>query len=452
VHVTVLVVGRSDSLRRFINNALRGVARVVECPTYAAAERALRECDPAVLVVGEQSGDDGSMVAFAHTAKAERPWLEVVLIGADRSETFLIAAMRARVSDCLKLTSEAADVAEAVRACLQRNNGVFSVPSSAISNELCEKLVGIGSAADTLRERLFRIARSECNVLITGETGTGKELAADLIHSQSPRRGKPLVCVNCAAVPDLLFESELFGYERGAFTGANSTKDGKIRHADGGSVLLDEIGDMSSYAQAKILRLLESKEVQRLGGRGCTIVDVRFIAATNHELEGLVEKGAFRRDLYYRLNVARLRLPALRERREDIPMLAGHFSRIFGQRCGHRIQGFSSQALDLMTNYDWPGNIRELRNVVESVFVNRPYPFVAIHDLPQSLLGVEPRSRKEADSEKLMKVLQGTNWNKSEAAKKLNWSRMTLYRKMAKYGIHEDNDVETGAAFSATTS
>jgi DNA-binding NtrC family response regulator len=452
VHVTVLVTGRSDSLRNFVKNALRASARVVECQTYAAAERALKECEPAVLVVAEQPGDDVTMVAFAHTVKVGRPWLEVILIGADRSERFLVGALRARVSDCLKLPAASEDIADAVRACLERRTGGSPDPSSRESSELREKLVGAGPAAETLRERLFRVARSECNVLITGETGTGKELAADLIHSQSTRRGKPLVCVNCAAVPDLLFESELFGYERGAFTGANSTKDGKIRHADGGSVLLDEIGDMSSYAQAKILRLLESKEVQRLGGRGVTIVDVRFIAATNHELEELVEKGSFRRDLYYRLNVARLHLPALRERREDIPMLAGHFSRIFGQRCGHRIQGFSKQALDLMTGYDWPGNIRELRNVVESVFVNRPYPFVEVDDLPQSLLGAGIRSGGEPDAEKLMRVLRITNWNKSETAKRLNWSRMTLYRKMAKYGIHAEDGNESAAVLSATAS
>jgi DNA-binding NtrC family response regulator len=447
VHVKVLVAGRSDGFRNSVRDALRASAKVVECYTYAEAERELREGEPAVLIIAEQPGHELSMLAFARSAKAGRPWLEVLLVGADPSEEFLVAALRARVSDYLRMPAAGDEIVMAVRACLERHTEVPH--ASPASNELCEKLVGCGPAAETLRERLFRVARSECNVLITGETGTGKELAADLIHNQSPRRGKPLVCVNCAAVPDLLFESELFGYERGAFTGANATKDGKIRHADGGSVLLDEIGDMSSYAQAKILRLLESKEVQRLGGRGGTIVDVRFIAATNQELERLIEKGLFRRDLYYRLNVARLHLPPLRERREDIPMLIGHFSHIFGQRCGHRIEGFSKQALDRLMSYNWPGNIRELRNVVESVFVNRPYPFAEIRDLPQSLLAAEPGAGRETDAEKLMRALRITNWNKSEAAKTLNWSRMTLYRKMAKYGIYGEEAGEPGAALSA---
>ena len=203
---------------------------------------------------------------------------------------------------------------------------------------------------------MTRVAASNCTVLITGETGTGKELAAEFIHRQSNRRNKPFVCVNCAAIPDPLLESELFGHARGAFTGADSTRDGLFRSAEGGTVLLDEIGDMSLTAQAKILRVLETKEVSRLGGVERQKVDIRFLAATNQDLESMTERGAFRRDLFYRLNVARVELPPLRDRKEDIPLLVEHYRRQLG---GDDLARISEECMNRIAQYDWPGNIRE---------------------------------------------------------------------------------------------
>jgi transcriptional regulator with PAS, ATPase and Fis domain len=284
-----------------------------------------------------------------------------------------------------------------------------------------------------------KVATTDSHVLITGETGTGKELAAQYIHQQSMRRTRPVVFINCAALPDGLLESELFGYERGAFTGAISAYSGKLKLADGGTVLFDEIGDMSPYAQAKILRVIETKEVYPLGGRRSVPLDIRIIAATNRDLERQVSKNEFRHDLYFRLNVARIHLPPLRERRDDIPLLIDHFVQEFSARFGRWIDGFSKEAMEILLRYEWPGNVRELMNLIERIFIDPPREKVAVGDLPESMHSPLPAPRKilPAERELLLYTLSQTNWNKSKAAERLHWSRMTLYRKIAKYRIVE---------------
>ena len=278
-------------------------------------------------------------------------------------------------------------------------------------------------------------------MLITGETGTGKELAAGLVHYHSPRRAKPLVCINCAAIPDTLLESELFGYERGAFTGAHAAFEGKLQRADGGTVFFDEIGDMTPFAQAKLLRVIETREADRLGGTKHVTLNIRVTAATNLDLEPLLAQGRFRKDLYFRLNVVRIHLPPLRERREDIPSLVHHYIAALNVRMGTHVSGITGVALEALMRYDWPGNVRELKNVLEATIVGHPYG-------PSLQLGCPPicgRSRAtastpastpdSAERERVLSALFETNWNKCKAAKQLHWSRMTLYRKMAKYHI-----------------
>ncbi|MBW2163252.1 MAG: sigma-54-dependent Fis family transcriptional regulator, partial [Deltaproteobacteria bacterium] len=284
---------------------------------------------------------------------------------------------------------------------------------------------------------LVKVATTDSTVLITGETGTGKELAAELIHQNSPRHKEPFVCINCAALPESLVESEMFGYERGAFTGAVALKQGKFELAEGGTVFLDEIGDMSPYAQMKILRTTEKKEICRLGGKGAIPIDVRIVGATNRDLEQLIEKGNFRKDLYYRLNVARVHLPPLRLRKEDIPSLLKHYIRKFNQRFGREVEGLAEEALDSLLRYDWPGNVRELKNILEATFINLPSRKIALMDLPKTFQGrlKETEGLPEKERDRLLSVLFATKWNKSKAARKLQWSRMTLYRKMAKYQI-----------------
>jgi transcriptional regulator with PAS, ATPase and Fis domain len=298
-------------------------------------------------------------------------------------------------------------------------------------------LIGSSLAIWKVKTYLRKVAATDSHVLITGETGTGKELAAQYIHRHSARRAKPLVTINCAALPDGLLESELFGYERGAFTGATSSYAGKLKLADGGTVLFDEIGDMSPYAQAKILRVIETKEVYPLGGRRSVPLDIRIIAATNRDLDERIANNEFRQDLYFRLNIARVHLPPLRERKDDIQVLIDHYVEKFAAQLGRGIEGFSDEAMELILRHDWPGNIRELMNLTERIFIDPPQGKVAVADLPRSMQNRSPvlQETKPAEREILLHALSQTNWNKSKAAERLHWSRMTLYRKIAKYHI-----------------
>lgn len=306
------------------------------------------------------------------------------------------------------------------------------VPAFAASS-----MIGNSLAMWKVKSYMRKVALTDSHVLITGETGTGKELAAQYVHQQSARRGKPLIAINCAALPDGLVESELFGYEKGAFTGAVSSYPGKLKLADGGTVLFDEIGDMSLYAQAKILRVIETKEVYPLGARRSVPVDIRIMAATNRDLERQLSRNEFRKDLYFRLSVALIRLVPLRERRDDIPLLIDHYLQKFSARFGRGIEGFSKEAMDLLLHYEWPGNIRELMNLMERINIDPPSREIGVADLPESMRSPLPtmRDTTPAEREILLYTLSQTNWNKSKAAEQLHWSRMTLYRKIAKYQI-----------------
>jgi transcriptional regulator with PAS, ATPase and Fis domain len=298
-------------------------------------------------------------------------------------------------------------------------------------------MITSSNSMQEIRDYICKVAALDCTVLITGETGTGKELAAELIHFNSFRSKRPFVCINCAALPENLVESELFGYERGAFTGAVTSKQGKFELADGGTVFLDEISDMNSYAQAKILRAIEKKEIDRLGGRRGISLDVRVIAATNRKLEKLVKERRFRKDLYYRLNVARIDLPPLRDRKEDIQLLLDYYIRILNDRFGRDVKGFTEEAFSCLIHYNWPGNIRELINLLEATFINLPSRKITYMDLPRVFRRQlkETEGLPERDRDRILSALFATNWNKSRAAKKLHCSRMTLYRKMEKYDI-----------------
>jgi transcriptional regulator with PAS, ATPase and Fis domain len=259
-----------------------------------------------------------------------------------------------------------------------------------------------------------------------------------MIHRNSSRARKPFVCINCAAIPDTLFESELFGYERGAFTGAHATTMGKLEAANGGTVFFDEIGEMTPYAQAKILRTIESKQIQHLGGHRSIALNIRVVSATNRDLDALAMDDHFRKDLYFRINVGRIHLPPLRERKGDIVALIEHFIREFNQSFSAGVSGVESETMERLLDYQWPGNVRELRNVIESIFVSRPAPRITFSDLPEwlrnRLRAIDPTALM-TESDRILNALLATNWNKSLAAQKLHWSRMTLYRKLAKYGL-----------------
>ena len=296
---------------------------------------------------------------------------------------------------------------------------------------------GDSTWADTLRSYLPKVARSQAPVLITGETGTGKERIAQAVHDLSPRRKNRFVAINCAALPEGLIETELFGHERGAFTGAVTRYDGRAAQADGGTLFLDEIGEMSLTGQAKLLRFLEAGKIDRIGATRETTVDVRFVAATNQSLEDLVAEHRFRADLYYRLNVARIEVDPLRTRPDDIHVLAESFIEELNRRDGCAVEGPDRRLARLFESYNWPGNVRELRNMLEAVFIDPPEGQISVTDLPPAFQALVSGHRTALSSERddLIEALNRTKWNKAEAARLLNMSRMSVYRKIEKYRI-----------------
>ncbi len=276
------------------------------------------------------------------------------------------------------------------------------------------------------------VAEYDVNVLIEGETGTGKSLLARYIHQLSPRRDGPFVKVNCAAIPDTLLEAELFGYTKGAFTGALKDKPGKVELAEGGTLFLDEIGDMPMHLQAKILHLVQEKEFERLGDTKTRKANIRIIASTNKNLKELIKQGLFREDLYYRLGVVKLYLPPLRERREDIPALINYFIEKYSKAYSKKIRGLSPQAVRMLLSYDYPGNIRELENIIERAVITCRGSLINPEDLHLEPIEAKPR---EEEKEKIKRVLEETGWNKSLAAKRLGMHRTTLWRKIKELGL-----------------
>jgi DNA-binding NtrC family response regulator len=387
-----------------------------------------RQPPPAVIVLGDPGGGTWAALESARRIRTISATVPLVLIATDSSEATAIAALKIGVNDYLKHPASPEQVLGAVARLLGPHTN---------QAESTRQLVGDTQLVRALFAYASSVAQTNSTVLITGETGTGKDLLAELIHSMSPRSGKPFIAVNCAAIPDNLLESELFGREKGAYTGADTSYDGKLKLADGGTVLFDEIGDLTPFGQAKLLRVLENRRAQRLGSAKDVPLNIRILAATNRDLAAMVETGQFRRDLYFRLNVTRLELPCLREHSDDIPLLLEHFAAGFETETGRRFPGFSTRAVRMLMNLDWPGNVRQLRNLVEELFVRLPDHRIEVEDLPTEITGRPPLPPLEPLDEKsrIVSALSSTRWNKKRAAERLNWSRMTLYRKMAIHKI-----------------
>ncbi|HTU88741.1 MAG TPA: sigma 54-interacting transcriptional regulator [Gemmataceae bacterium] len=309
------------------------------------------------------------------------------------------------------------------------------------------ELIGESPAMREIEQQISRVAGTNATCLIRGESGSGKELVARAIHCSSQRREGPIVCLNCAALTETLLESELFGHEKGSFTGATEKKIGKFEAANQGTIFLDEIGEMNVGTQAKLLRILEGHPFERVGGSVPIRVDVRVVAATNQPLEQAIQEGRFRRDLFFRLQVVEIRVPPLRERKSDVPILAEHFLRRFVRETGRKIRGFTPAALRKMEDYDWPGNVRELRNVVERAVALGTGPLLDANDIWLSSLEIatvapaaggsayRPLSLEEVEKDHILKTLNHTDWNKSQASRILNIERSTLDRKINGYGL-----------------
>jgi DNA-binding NtrC family response regulator len=298
------------------------------------------------------------------------------------------------------------------------------------------ELVGQGTAMQRVFEAIATVGPAEATVLVTGESGTGKELVARAIHGASPRRYHPLVVIHCGALTETLLESELFGHEKGAFTGAQYRKKGKFEVAEGGTVFLDEVGDISLKTQTDLLRVLQEHEITRVGGTQPIHVDFRCIAATNRDLAALVEEGKFRADLYYRLNVFNIQLPPLRQRREDIPLLVDHFVRKFGLAMNKRIVRVAPAAMELLQRYDWPGNVRELENAVERAMVLAQEPELGEGDFHVAPRAGEaaPLTLEDVERAHILRVVEQCGGNQTRAAEILDIDRVTLHNKLKHYG------------------
>lgn len=396
---------------------------------------------PCVLILESPWHNKTETVALALKIRQVNRRFPIILVTTNGSEALATAALRAGLKDYFTHPFLPHELNTAVNQCManyrfQATAIKISPVTPRLSNE--KQFIGESFLMCKVKTYLQKLALVDSHVLITGETGTGKELTAQYIHQHSARYSKPFIAINCAAIPDGLLESELFGYEKGAFTGANCAYAGKLKLADGGTVFFDEIGDMSAFAQAKILRIIESKEVYPLGAKRSVPQDIRVIAATNCDLETMVAKKAFRQDLYFRLNVARVQLPPLRDRKEDIEYLVNYYLQVFNELFARKISGFTEEAWQLLLNHDWPGNIRELKNFIEVIYIDPPSDHrIAVKDLPD-LFGLRPQTEENlalVERDLLFSTLCSVRWNKSKAAEKLQWSRMTLYRKMAKHNI-----------------
>lgn len=384
------------------------------------------------VIIGssEKSLDDLALIENIRSHNKHTP---IIMIAGETTEKQMIAALDIGLNDFIGIPVPSEHIMER----LKKSRTGREPTTDAGERSNVPFIVGQSPAIKRIRDDLAKIAATDSNVLITGETGTGKDLAAEYIHMRSGRNEKPLICVNCTAFPETLLESELFGYEKGAFTNAVSTRAGKFENASGTTLFLDEIGDMGPGAQAKILRAIEKKEIWRIGGERPFKSDFRLITATNRNIEDLIEKGFFREDLYYRLNIARVQMPPLRDRREDIELLA-HFARMeFNRKFKRSVHEISPEVMAMFHMFDWPGNVRQLNNVIEASFINHPGDVLEVRDLPDLFRNHFRKMpfRSQGEAFRIRQALLDAGNNKTEAAKQLNISRMTLYRKMARYNL-----------------
>ena len=433
----VLVVDDEAGMRAAVEANFRRQGWKVT--TASGAEEALAKFryQPHPLVITDMRMPDGDGLQVMQGVRAMAPETAVIFLTAFGNVPEAVAAMKEGACDYLVKPISFDQLREAA----QRILG--SVANSAEDfGEEC--LVGSSASLRRMIERARRVARSEADILVEAESGTGKELLARLVHRSSLRRDRPFVAVNCAAFPDTLLESELFGHVRGAFTGAMTSKMGKFELANGGTLLLDEIGEMPALLQPKLLRVLQEREVDRLGDTRPVPIDVRVIATTNRCLRTLVSEGKFREDLYYRLNVVPLAIPPLREHREDIPELAGHFLRKYAPKTGAVSFRLSQDLLERLQEHDWPGNVRELENWIRRALAFSSGPTIGLESLEGSEFAAKERQHRgleaglplsEMERQLLEATLKATGGNRTHAAEMLGVSLRTIRNKIRQYGL-----------------
>jgi DNA-binding NtrC family response regulator len=399
-----------------------------------------------VLTDLKMEGVDGMQVL--ERSLAMNPGLIVIIMTAFASVESAVEAMKKGASDYIVKPFINEDVKMTVRRLLEHKTVLMEnlVLRQQLSQQFgCKEFVGVSPKIFKVFEVLEKVIPTRSSVFLLGESGTGKGLIAEVIHCNSQRKDKPFISINCSAIPENLLESELFGYRKGAFTGAASDKKGLITMADQGTLFLDEIGDMPMGLQAKLLKVLETGEVLPLGETKPSFVDVRIIAATNKNIEEQIRKGLFREDLYYRLNVIEVKIPSLRERPEDIPVLVRHFIEKYGRENNKRVDGITDETMEALNRYPWPGNIRELRNVIERAVVLAGTEKIGLGELSDKITAHSGtrsartlKDKLDCYEERIIKeTLLANDWNKEETARELEVDIATLYRKIKKLGILE---------------
>jgi two-component system, NtrC family, response regulator AtoC len=443
----ILVVDDEEQMRDLLAKVLERRGYQVSVCGDGTEALAFLEKEPADLVVTDVRMPGLSGIEALRAIKELNPAIVVIIMTAFGSIDQAVQAVKDGAYDYINKPFKIEEMLLTIEKALDERRLRHEV--SALRQELrtryhFESLIGKGRAMQEVFSLIEQVAGSRSTVMVYGKSGTGKELVAKAVHYNSPRSTKAFVAVNCAAIPAELLESELFGHEKGSFTGAIATKVGKFELATGGTLFLDEVGSMRLDLQAKILRALQEREVERVGGTRTIKIDVRVIAATNRDLKKAVEEGHFREDLYYRLNVVPITLPDLKDRQEDIPLLAHHFMQKFAQESNPNIREISKEAMVILMSHSWPGNVRELENVIERAVTLGRGPAILPSDLPPNLAGgTNPLERalgKDATLEDLERdyiamILQRTKGHQIRAASILGIDRRTLYRKIRRYSL-----------------
>ena len=440
----ILVVDdEPDMLENLTTILKRAGFESVSCTRGAEAMACLQRENPDLVVSDlKMPGMDGT--ELLERMRAEHGAIQVIMVTGFATIEAAVEAMKRGAADFLAKPFPPEELLLKVQRALEVTRVLDEnryLRAEVMGRGAAVTLVGESPATREVGRLIQRIAGTSSRILITGESGTGKEVVARLIHASSPRSGQCFYAVNCAALTETLLESELFGHERGAFTGAISAKKGMFELAGGGTLFLDEVGDTSPNFQAKLLRVVQDNEFRRVGGSRTLQTDVRIIASTNRDLQRAIAEGHFREDVFYRLAVVHIHMPPLRERREDIPSLARHFLDRFGRKMGKRLEGFAADALESLTHYAWPGNIRELENVVERAVIMARGSVIQPEDLPVTFQDATPRNHRrggtleDLERELIERTLTESNWNKTEAARRMGIGRRTLYDKAARYGI-----------------
>jgi two-component system, NtrC family, response regulator AtoC len=450
--VTVLVVEDEEPLRRGLYWALdEEEYRVLEAATRAeACEQLAREKIDVVLSdlrLPPAPQDISEGLAVVGAARSLRPPVPVIVITGSSHKQAALEAIRHGAYGFFEKPFDADEVLHIVRQAARTHRleqEILRLRSALSARKGFDHLVGVSPAFEKILKQARSVAQTSATVLLTGENGTGKEVLARAIHEESPRSSAPFVAVSCAALPETLIESELFGHEKGAFTGATAAKKGRFELADGGTLFLDEIGELTPAVQVKLLRVLQERSFERVGATKTLTVDIRLIAASNRDLQQEVEAGRFRRDLFYRLNVVPLVLPPLRQRLEDIPLLAAHFAAKVSEKHGRSLPELEPALVEALLEYDWPGNVRELENVIERLVVLSVGPKLGVEFLPENMLrtlpGTEPTDETTLEGavaalrrRMIAAALQIEGGNKVAAARRLGISRSYLHRLISEF-------------------